>query len=101
MFGSIKTVMARPRVFVSSTYYDLKHVRHSLDVFIENVGYDSILWEKGNIAYAFDKPLDESCYEEVKNVDIFVLIIGGRYGSEISNSTDKDTNKNSSIIMKV
>jgi hypothetical protein len=77
--------VARPRVFVSSTYYDLKHIRSSLDNFIESLGYDSVLSEKGDIAYSPDIPLDESCYREASGADIFVLIIGGRYGSSASN----------------
>jgi len=81
--------MAKPRVFISSTYYDLKHIRYSLDIFISTLGYETILSEKGDIAYSFDLPLDESCYKEVNNVDIFVLIIGGRYGSEVSSSHEK------------
>jgi hypothetical protein len=76
--------MARPRVFVSSTYYDLKHLRSSLENFVESLGFDAILSEKGKIAYTPDIPLDESCYREVGNTDIFVLIVGGRYGSEAS-----------------
>lgn len=79
--------MARPRVFVSSTYYDLKHLRASLDSFIEALGYDAILSEKGEIAFVPDRPLDESCYREVRNADIFVLIIGGRYGTAQSSET--------------
>lgn len=76
--------MANPRIFISSTYYDLKHLRSSLDLFIESLGYESILSEKGDIAYTPDTPLDESCYREATNADIFCLIIGGRYGSESS-----------------
>lgn len=45
--------------------------------------------DRGNIAYVPDRALDESCYEEVRNCDIFVLIIGGRYGSAAS---DNDIN---------
>ena len=76
--------MARPRVFVSSTYYDLKHLRSSVNNFIDSLGFDSILSEKGDIAYSPDIPLDESCYREVSTSDIFFLIIGGRYGSPVS-----------------
>jgi len=76
--------MARPRVFISSTFYDLKHIRSSLEQFVENLGYEAVLSEKGVIAYDPDLPLDESCYREVGNSDIFVLIIGGRYGSHAS-----------------
>ncbi|WP_152007941.1 DUF4062 domain-containing protein [Hoeflea sp. EC-HK425] len=84
--------MARTRVFVSSTYYDLKHIRASLDGFIESLGFESILSEKGGVTYAPDLPLDESCYIEVGNVDLFVIIIGGRYGSETSSSKPIDKN---------
>ena len=76
--------MAHPRVFLSSTYYDLKYIRSSLENFIESLGFESILSEKGHIAYSPEIPLDESCYKEVGNVDIFIIIIGGRYGSEKS-----------------
>src|ERR1035441_9563184 len=76
--------MAKPKVFISSTYYDLRHVRTALEGFIVSLGYEPILSEKGHIAYAPDRPLDESCYEEVKRVNIYLLIIGGRYGTEAS-----------------
>jgi hypothetical protein len=78
--------MAKPRIFISSTYYDLKYVRASLELFVESLGYEPILSEKGDIAYTPDRPLDESCYREARNSDIYVLIIGGRYGSEASRS---------------
>ena len=81
--------MARPRIFVSSTYYDLKHIRSSLENFIDLMGFESILSEKGQIAYSPEIPLDESCYREVGNSDIFIIIIGGRYGSEKSENRDK------------
>jgi hypothetical protein len=81
--------MSRPSVFVSSTYYDLKHVRSSLENFIDQLGYEAILSEKGDIAYAPDIPLDESCYRQVRNSDIFVMIMGGRYGAERSGVTRK------------
>lgn len=76
--------MARPRIFVSSTYYDLKHIRNNLENFIDTLGYESVLFESGDIPFHHDSPLDESCYAEIVSCHIFVLIIGGRYGSPSS-----------------
>jgi hypothetical protein len=95
--------MAKPRVFVSSTYYDLKHIRASLEAFITELGYDPVLSERGHIPYAHDRPLDESCYSEVDNSHIYVLIVGGSYGSEISatkDSTDKPKDHYESITKR-
>lgn len=74
--------MAKPRVFISSTFYDLKQVRSDLDNFIETIGYETIRNEEGNIPYGKEEALEEYCYKEIKNIDIFVSIIGGRFGSE-------------------
>lgn len=84
--------MAKPRIFISSTYYDLRHIRNNLETFIKGFGYDPILFESGDIPFEFDKPLDESCYKEIINAHMQVLIIGGRYGAEESkrsHSADK------------
>ncbi|MCM2375597.1 DUF4062 domain-containing protein [Pseudomonas marginalis] len=76
--------MARPRIFVSSTYYDLKYIRNSLEIFIEGFGYESVLYEQGDIPFHHDNPLDVSCYDEIRRCHILVLIVGGRYGSPAS-----------------
>lgn len=85
--------MAKPRVFVSSTYYDLKHLRSSLENFIEGLGYEAVLSEKDSIPYVPEVALDESCYREARNSDVFVLIIGGRYGSAASSERNRGVNK--------
>lgn len=83
--------MAKIRVFISSTYYDLKHIRSAIESFIEDdLGYEAILSEKGSIAFNPDIALDESCYKEAQKCDIFVLIVGGRYGSATS-TTKRET----------
>jgi len=74
--------MAKPRVFLSSTFYDLKQVRADIDMFIENLGYEPVRNEEGDIPYGKDDALEEYCYKEIKNIDILISIIGGRFGSE-------------------
>ncbi|WP_409417109.1 DUF4062 domain-containing protein [Flavobacterium sp. PS2] len=80
--------MAKPRIFVSSTYYDLRHIRSDIERFIKEQGYDAVLNEQGNIAYGKDEKLEDYCYKEINNVDILVSIIGGRYGSESKNDNN-------------
>ena len=77
--------MAKPRVFISSTYYDLKNVRADLDRFIKEQGYEPVLNEHGNIPYGSEKKLEEYCDKEIELCDILVSIIGGRFGSESLN----------------
>lgn len=79
--------MAKPRVFVSSTYYDLRHIRQGVESFINSLGYESILFESGNIPFDHNEALDESCYKEIQICHILVLIIGGRFGSASSDDT--------------
>ena len=77
--------MAKPRVFISSTYYDLKNVRADLDRFIKEQGYEPVLNEHGNIPYGSEKKLEEYCYKEIELCDMLISIIGGRFGSESFN----------------
>jgi hypothetical protein len=73
--------MAKPRIFVSSTYYDLRHIRAVLKAFIEQFGYEPVLFENGDIVFHHNRTLEDNCYQEVDNCDVLILIIGGRYGS--------------------
>lgn len=73
--------MAKPRIFISSTFYDLRQIRSELDKFIMNFGYEPIRNEEGDIPYGKEDELQKYCYREIENVDILVSIIGNRYGS--------------------
>lgn len=73
--------MAKPRVFLSSTFYDLKQVRADLQTFILSLGYDPVLSEHGSIPYGSEERLEKYCYREIDVVDILVSLIGGRFGS--------------------
>ena len=43
--------MAKPRVFISSTFYDLRQIRVELDKFIEGLGYEPVRNEEGDIPF--------------------------------------------------
>lgn len=84
--------MARPRVFLSSTYFDLKQVRMDIERFIKDSGYESVLNERGNIPYGNDRRLEEYCYKEIELCDMLVSIIGGRYGTQSHDGTHSISN---------
>lgn len=71
----------KPRIFVSSTFYDLKYVREDISAFIRKYDFEPIMFEDGDIGYTPGHPLDTSCYETMRSADMVVLIVGGNYGS--------------------
>ncbi|MCW0448511.1 hypothetical protein NB721_003759 [Xanthomonas sacchari] len=74
--------MARPRVFISSTYFDLRVLRADLERFIREMGYEPVLFERGHVPWGKEDPLEDYCYREISGCDLLVSIIGGRYGSQ-------------------
>ncbi len=85
--------MPAPRVFVSSTFYDLKYIRENLKHFINSLGYEPILSEEGSIYYDPEKHVQEAAVADVPSCQMFVLIIGGRFGSGFNDSEDSVTNR--------
>lgn len=79
--------MARPRVFVSSTYFDLKSVRADLEHFIRERGFDPVLHERGAVPYGREEALEHYCYKEIGTCDILLSLIGGRFGSQAEASS--------------
>lgn len=73
--------MARPRIFLSSTYFDLKSIREELDRFISTLGYEPIRHELGHVSYGKDEPPESYAYREVEFSDILVSIIGSKFGT--------------------
>ncbi len=74
--------MAKPRIFVSSTYYDMRIIRADLERFIKELGYEPVLFERGHVPYGNDKALEDYCYREISTCDIIISIIGGKYGTQ-------------------
>lgn len=73
---------ANINIFVSSTCYDLSQIRNDIRDSITGWGHNPILSEQND--FPIDPQLDnwENCINAVKNfADIFVLIVGEKYGS--------------------
>lgn len=81
--------MATPRIFLSSTCYDLNEVRDSLYSFIDGMGYLPVFSDKNDVFYHPDLHSHESCIKEIENCQIFVLIIGGRFGGNYIYDTER------------
>lgn len=73
--------MAKLRIFVSSTYFDLKAVRAELWRFIADHGYEAVEHEQNQVPYGNQKQLAEYCYEEIGKCDMLISLIGGRFGT--------------------
>jgi hypothetical protein len=85
--------MAKPRVFVSSTYYDLRTVRDDLDRFIREIGYEPVRHERGHISYGREESPEAYAYREIDFCDIVVCVVGGRFGTTSSDGSSSITQK--------
>ena len=81
--------MAIPRLFISSTCYDLSEVRDSLVDFTKSFGFEPVLSERGDVFYHPDIHTHDSCLKEIENCQLFILIIGGRFGGSYVADTKK------------
>lgn len=79
--------MAIPKVFVSSTCYDLAEERAQLERFINSYGFQPILSEFSDVFYDPDEHTHKACVKEVAHCDLFVLIISGRFGGKYISGT--------------
>jgi len=72
-----------PKVFLSSTCYDLGMAREQLRAFFLRLGYDPILSEYSDILYDPRTHTHTSCIQEVPNADLVVVLIGSRFGGKV------------------
>lgn len=74
--------MAKVNIFVSSTCYDLAQIRDDLKQCIYELGHNPILSEQKDFPINPNLSNAENCINAVNSeADIFVLIIGNKYGS--------------------
>ena len=74
--------MATPRIFISSTCYDLGNAREQLRNFILNLGYEPVMSEYSDILFDPRTHTHTSCLNEVQNVDMIILLVGSRFGGQ-------------------
>jgi hypothetical protein len=72
--------MAVPRIFISSTCYDMAEIRDSLTSFCQGFGFETVLSDRGDVFYHPDLHTHEACVGEVANCHMLVLVVGGRFG---------------------
>jgi hypothetical protein len=74
--------MANPKIFISSTCYDLNVVRSQLRGFVSSFGYEPVMSDYADILYDPRSHTHTSCLKEVENCDMLILIIGSRFGGK-------------------
>lgn len=88
-------------IFISSTCYDLSQIRKDLFEGITNLGHHPILSESKDFPIDPNLTTGENCIEAVKNeADIFVLIIGNRYGSPLMSGKSITNSEFEAALMK-
>jgi hypothetical protein len=60
--------MAIPRIFISSTCYDLYDLRNNLREFIKSFDYEPVMSEFGDIFYDYTLHVQDACLKEIENV---------------------------------
>lgn len=73
--------LRRPRVFISSTVFDFRDLRSALRYWLEQAGYDVQLSEFNNFVRRPNDDVFTTCFNNVRDADHYVLLIGGRRGS--------------------
>lgn len=82
--------MASPRMFISSTCYDLHEIRHSLRNFIAEFQYEPVMSDYGDVFFEFDQHVQDSCLNEIAKSQMYILIVGNNYGSIYHGSGGRD-----------
>ncbi len=74
--------MAKLKVFVSSTCYDLNIVRSQVRSYIKQLGHEPVMSDYMEVLYDPREHTHKSCIQEIAGCDVAVLIIGSRFGGK-------------------
>ncbi len=75
--------MPNPKIFVSSTCYDLSMAREHIRSFLNKLGYEPIMSEYSDVLYDPRTHTHTSCLQEIRNADMVIMLIGSRFGGKI------------------
>lgn len=93
--------MAKPRIFLSSTCYDLSDARASLTTFLESLGFDVLNSQDKKFGVKPGVHSHDACLAMMTNADYVVLIIGGRRGGNYVGSDKSITNEEIKAAQKL
>src|SRR5579863_3917521 len=93
--------MAKPRIFLSSTCFDLGDARASLTKFLESYGFEVLNSQTGRFGVKPKVHSHDACLEMIPNADYVVLIIGGRRGGNYIGSDKSITNEEVKLAKKL
>lgn len=92
--------MPVPRIFVSSTCYDLQEIRYNLRDFIKSFAYEPVMSEFGDIFFDYKDHVQDACINEIKKCQMYILIIGNNYGSAYYKQQSNKNNPDSITLQE-
>ncbi|MGN6568251.1 MAG: DUF4062 domain-containing protein [Flavipsychrobacter sp.] len=92
--------MAKPRIFISSTCFDLNDARSELTDFLEKYNFEVLNSQLKNFGVSPKKHSHTACLDQVENADFFVVIVGKRRGGTFIGSEKSITNEEYNLAVK-
>jgi len=87
-----------PNIFISSTVKDLHYLRDAVRDIVNQLGYNPVMSEYGEIGYLPSMTAEDSCYYRIKECQLVILIIGKRYSSPSLNGQSVTENEYESTV---
>jgi hypothetical protein len=92
--------MAKPRIFISSTCFDLNDARSELTDFLEKYNFEVLNSQLKNFGVSPKKHSHTACLDQVENADFLLVIIGKRRGGTFVGSEKSITNEEYNLAVK-
>jgi len=92
--------MSKPRIFISSTCYDLNDARSELTNFLNSYNFEVLNSQLTNFGVSPGLHSHTVCLEQVNYADFFILIIGKRRGGTYIGTEQSITNEEYKLAVK-